>query len=173
MKQLKKGLRGLAHDRRCGGHGLHAALVATVAARPVLAEIGKRHGASVKVVEVPPGPPVQAPLAKLLADTVALTREIGAKAKADPNEIGAASVPYLRITGHLCFAWLWARMAALAIGKPVFETKTFYISANAGPSQYAGEQCNPFFFNVAWQNDNLHEAVGKVVQVEVPVAARW
>jgi multidrug efflux pump subunit AcrB len=30
--------------------------------RPALAEIGKRHGASVKVVEVPPGPPVQAPL---------------------------------------------------------------------------------------------------------------
>jgi multidrug efflux pump subunit AcrB len=33
-----------------------------VAARPLLAEIGRRHGASVKVVEVPPGPPVQAPL---------------------------------------------------------------------------------------------------------------
>jgi len=33
-----------------------------VAARPALAEIGRRHGASVKVVEVPPGPPVQAPL---------------------------------------------------------------------------------------------------------------
>jgi multidrug efflux pump subunit AcrB len=33
-----------------------------LAARPVLAEIGRRHGASVKVVEVPPGPPVQAPL---------------------------------------------------------------------------------------------------------------
>ena len=52
----------------------------------------------------------------------------------------------------------------LAVGPAVFESKTFYISANAGPSQYAGEQCNPFFFNVAWQNDNLHEAVGKVVQ---------
>ncbi len=52
----------------------------------------------------------------------------------------------------------------LAVGPTVFENKTFYISANAGPSQYAGEQCNPFFFNVAWQNDNLHEAVGKVVQ---------
>ncbi|TXI72503.1 MAG: ABC transporter substrate-binding protein [Dechloromonas sp.] len=52
----------------------------------------------------------------------------------------------------------------LAVGSTVFENKTFYISANAGPSQYAGEQCNPFFFNVAWQNDNLHEAVGKVVQ---------
>ena len=52
----------------------------------------------------------------------------------------------------------------LAVGPSVFENKTFYISANAGPSQYAGEQCNPFFFNVAWQNDNLHEAVGKTVQ---------
>ena len=52
----------------------------------------------------------------------------------------------------------------LAVGPSVFENKTFYISANAGPSQYAGEQCNPYFFNVAWQNDNLHEAVGKTVQ---------
>ena len=30
--------------------------------RPKLAEIGRRHGASVKVVEVPPGPPVLSPL---------------------------------------------------------------------------------------------------------------
>jgi len=52
----------------------------------------------------------------------------------------------------------------LAVGKPIFDSKTSYISANAGPSQYAGTQCNPYFFNVAWQNDNLHEAVGKTVQ---------
>jgi len=32
------------------------------AARPALAEIGRKYGAAVKVVEVPPGPPVQAPL---------------------------------------------------------------------------------------------------------------
>ena len=51
----------------------------------------------------------------------------------------------------------------LAVGPSVFESKTFYVSANAGPSQYAGAQCNPYFFNVAWQNDNLHEAVGKHV----------
>ena len=51
----------------------------------------------------------------------------------------------------------------LAVGPAVFEANTFYLSANAGPSQYAGEQCNPYFFNVAWQNDNLHEAVGKYV----------
>src|SRR5688572_15372955 len=52
----------------------------------------------------------------------------------------------------------------LAVGPAVFKEKTYYISANAGPSQYAGEQCNPYFFTVGTQNDNLHEAVGKTVQ---------
>ncbi len=52
----------------------------------------------------------------------------------------------------------------LAVGPPIFLSNTFYISANAGPSQFAGAQCNPYFFNVAWQNDNLHEAVGQTVQ---------
>ena len=33
-----------------------------LAIRPMLAEVGKRYGASVKVVEVPPGPPVLAPI---------------------------------------------------------------------------------------------------------------
>nr|WP_297525628.1 ABC transporter substrate-binding protein [uncultured Roseateles sp.] len=51
----------------------------------------------------------------------------------------------------------------LAVGPGVFAAQVPYISANAGPSQYAGEQCNPYFFNVAWQNDNLHEAIGKTV----------
>ena len=51
----------------------------------------------------------------------------------------------------------------LAVGAPTFAAKTFYISANAGPSQYAGEQCNPYFFSASWQNDNQHEAVGKTV----------
>lgn len=52
----------------------------------------------------------------------------------------------------------------LAVGPPTFAAKTFYLSANAGPSQYAGEQCNPYFFSVSYQNDNQHEAVGKTVQ---------
>ena len=51
----------------------------------------------------------------------------------------------------------------LAVGAPTFQSKTFYVSANAGPSQYAGEQCNPYFFSASYQNDNLHEAVGKTV----------
>ena len=52
----------------------------------------------------------------------------------------------------------------LAVGKPIFDSKTFYISANAGPSQYAGADCNPYFFSASYQNDNMHEAVGKTVQ---------
>jgi len=51
----------------------------------------------------------------------------------------------------------------LAVGAPTFQSKTFYISANSGPSQYAGEQCNPFFFSASYQNDNIHEAAGQVV----------
>ena len=47
-----------------------------------------------------------------------MTGEIGARAKNDPNEVGAASVPYLRIVGHLAYAWMWARMAAVAVDKP-------------------------------------------------------
>jgi branched-chain amino acid transport system substrate-binding protein len=43
--------------------------------------------------------------------------------------------------------------AAVAQGK-------FYLSPNAGPSALAGENCHPNYFNVAWQNDNLHEAAG-------------
>jgi alkylation response protein AidB-like acyl-CoA dehydrogenase len=57
------------------------------------------------------------PLAALLADTAALTQELAQRAKTDPNVVGAASVPYLRIVGHLVFAWLWARMAALSVGR--------------------------------------------------------
>ena len=50
-----------------------------VAVRPVLAEIGRRHGASVKIVEVPPGPPVQAPLvAEVYGPFPAAQRELTA-----------------------------------------------------------------------------------------------
>jgi hypothetical protein len=57
------------------------------------------------------------PLAKLGEDVAKITAEIAAKAGADPDEVGAASVPYLRIIGHLVYAWLWARMARAALDK--------------------------------------------------------
>ena len=50
---------------------------------------------------------------------------------------------------------------ALAVGPALFAERVFYLSNNAGPSQFAGSQCNPYFFGTAWQNDAYHEAAGK------------
>jgi branched-chain amino acid transport system substrate-binding protein len=36
-----------------------------------------------------------------------------------------------------------------------------YLSVNAGPSALAGAGCSPNYFNVAYQNDNFHEAMGE------------
>src|SRR6218665_3514724 len=41
------------------------------------------------------------------------------------------------------------------------ENGNVYLSSNAGPSQYAGAQCDSGFFSVSWQNDAVHEAAGK------------
>jgi len=54
------------------------------------------------------------PLGTLLDDVLGLTAEIAARSKSDPDEIGAAATPYLRLIGHLVYAWLWARMARVA-----------------------------------------------------------
>src|SRR3954465_15875156 len=51
-----------------------------------------------------------------------------------------------------------------AIHKPVTDTKTFLISPNAGPSSYAGKECNPLFYVTSYQNDQVHEILGKVAQ---------
>ena len=39
--------------------------------------------------------------------------------------------------------------------------QTFLISANAGPSQIAGELCSPYFFSTSWQNDQTPQAIGE------------
>ena len=51
-----------------------------------------------------------------------------------------------------------------AIHKPVVDSKTFLISPNAGPSSYAGKECNPYFYVTSYQNDQVHEILGKVAQ---------
>lgn len=52
---------------------------------------------------------------------------------------------------------------AMAVVPKIVRSGAFYISPNAGPSKLAGKGCDKNYFNVAWQNDNLHEAVGKYV----------
>jgi hypothetical protein len=58
------------------------------------------------------------PLGALLRDVAAVAGEVGVRAQADPDEVGAAATPFLRLVGHLAYAWLWARMAQLALAKP-------------------------------------------------------
>jgi hypothetical protein len=59
-----------------------------------------------------------APLATLLDEVTRVSAEIGRDAAADPDVVGAAATPYLRLLAHLVYAWLWARMAKLALDAP-------------------------------------------------------
>ena len=55
--------------------------------------------------------------------------------------------------------YIWSNVL-LASLKPIVDSQTFLISANAGPSQIAGEQCSPYFFSTSWQNDQTPQAMG-------------
>ncbi len=57
------------------------------------------------------------PLADLGDKVNKLTNELGMKAFQNPDEVGAAAVDYLRVVGHLCFAYFFARMAKIALAK--------------------------------------------------------
>ncbi|WP_299690065.1 ABC transporter substrate-binding protein [uncultured Tateyamaria sp.] len=54
---------------------------------------------------------------------------------------------------------IWSNLA-MAVVPAAVNQNVFYLSPNAGPSALAGKGCHPNYFNVAWQNDNLHEGAG-------------
>lgn len=54
---------------------------------------------------------------------------------------------------------IWSNLAMAVVPGAVAQDK-IYLSPNAGPSPLAGKGCHKNYFNVAWQNDNLHEAAG-------------
>ncbi|TDB04348.1 ABC transporter substrate-binding protein [Halomonas marinisediminis] len=54
---------------------------------------------------------------------------------------------------------IWSNLA-MAVVPSVVRQGTFYLSPNAGPSALAGRMCHENYFNVAYQNDNLHGAMG-------------
>ncbi len=58
---------------------------------------------------------------------------------------------------------IWSNLAMAVVPK-VTQAGLIYVSPNAGPSALAGKKCHKNYFNVAWQNDNLHEAVGQYVK---------
>lgn len=54
---------------------------------------------------------------------------------------------------------IWSNLAMAVVPSTVAQD-IFYLSPNAGPSALAGANCHPNYFNVAWQNDMLHEGAG-------------
>jgi branched-chain amino acid transport system substrate-binding protein len=60
---------------------------------------------------------------------------------------------------------IWSNLAMAVVPNAVAQGK-FYLSANAGPSPLAGAKCDKNYFNVAYQNDNFHEAAGNYAQAE-------
>jgi len=55
--------------------------------------------------------------------------------------------------------YIWSNVL-LASLKSAVDSQTFLISANAGPSQLAGELCSPYVFSTSWQNDQTPQAMG-------------
>ncbi|MEQ3644467.1 MAG: ABC transporter substrate-binding protein [Paracoccus sp. (in: a-proteobacteria)] len=53
-----------------------------------------------------------------------------------------------------------------AIVQPVTQGGGILISANAGPSNLAGAECNKAFFATSYQNDQMHEVMGAHAQAQ-------
>ncbi|MEG0677500.1 MAG: acyl-CoA dehydrogenase C-terminal domain-containing protein [Comamonas sp.] len=69
------------------------------------------------------------PIAVLGDQMTKFTTEIGFKGMQNPDEVGAASVDYLRVAGHLVFGYLFARMAQVALREIASgNTDAFYLA---------------------------------------------
>src|ERR1700726_1306235 len=55
--------------------------------------------------------------------------------------------------------YIWSNVL-LASLKTAVDSQTFLVSANAGPSQLAGDLCSPYVFSTSWQNDQTPQAMG-------------
>jgi branched-chain amino acid transport system substrate-binding protein len=56
--------------------------------------------------------------------------------------------------------YIWSNVLLASI-KPVIDSKTFLVIANAGPSQIAGEMCSEHVFTTSWNNDQTPQAMGE------------
>ena len=77
-------------------------------------------------------------------------------------DVGKQKTEKLVQSDHVDFiaGYIWSNVL-LASLKTAVDTQTFLVSANAGPSQLAGELCSPYVFSTSWQNDQTPQAVGQ------------
>ncbi len=78
------------------------------------------------------------PLAYLADQMTKFTTEIGFKGFVNADEVGGASVDYLRVAGHLVFGYFFARMASVALKKQA--------EGNTDPFYTAKLQTARFYF---------------------------
>ena len=78
------------------------------------------------------------PIAMLGDQMTKFTTEIGFKGMQNPDDVGAASVDYLRVAGHLVFGYLFARMAQVALRE--------ITAGNADPFYLGKLQTARFYF---------------------------
>ena len=65
------------------------------------------------------------------------------------------------ITGYI-----WSNVLLASLKAVTDEGDTILISANAGPSQIAGELCNKNFFSTSWNNDQTPMAMGEFLNTK-------
>lgn len=76
-------------------------------------------------------------------------------------EVGKQKTDKLVQSDHVDFiaGYIWSNVLLASI-KSAVDSKTFLITANAGPHQIAGELCSPYIFSTSWQNDQTPQAMG-------------
>jgi branched-chain amino acid transport system substrate-binding protein len=60
--------------------------------------------------------------------------------------------------------YIWSNVLLASLKTVTDEGDTILISANAGPSQIAGELCNKNYFSTSWNNDQTPMAMGSYLQ---------
>jgi branched-chain amino acid transport system substrate-binding protein len=76
-------------------------------------------------------------------------------------DVGVQKTQKLIESDHVDFiaGYIWSNVL-LASLKPLVDSKTITVIANAGPSQVAGELCSLYVFSTSWNNDQTPETMG-------------
>ncbi|MBM3619082.1 MAG: ABC transporter substrate-binding protein [Alphaproteobacteria bacterium] len=81
-------------------------------------------------------------------------------------DVGKAKSEKLTVQDKVNFVtgYIWSNVLLASLKTVVDEADTILISANAGPSQIAGELCHKNYFSTSWNNDQTPMAMGAYLQ---------
>ena len=83
-------------------------------------------------------------------------------------DVGKARSEKLVLQDKVTFiaGYIWSNVLLASLKTVTDEGDTILISANAGPSQIAGELCNKNFFSTSWNNDQTPMAMGEYLNAK-------